>query len=116
MNAKVVLGKCPRSKDLYGIRIEECGKDWVRTWAFKVAASRAKREGYEEAKVSGTMQPTPEYPACPHCGERNVALCSCGKLFCWYEETSFGTAVCPWCEKKGEYEPTDRIEVAGGGL
>ena len=30
MNAKAVLFKCPQTKGLYGVRIEERNNDWVR--------------------------------------------------------------------------------------
>ena len=114
MKASVTLAKCPRSKDLYGMRIEERENDWVRTWAFKISEQKAKHEGYESEKKSGSMQPTPEYPGCPYCGAMGIAQCSCGKLFCWRSET--GTAVCPWCGQKEEYHAVKSIEVEGKGL
>jgi len=70
MNASVVLSKCPRSNALYGMRIEERYNDWVRTWAFKISEQKAKHEGYEKTKKSGSLSPTPEYPGCPYCGSR----------------------------------------------
>jgi len=114
MKASVTLAKCPRSKDLYGMRIEECENDWVRTWAFKISEQKAKHEGYESTKKSGSMNPTSEYPGCPYCGTMGIAQCSCGKLFCWCSETS--TAICPWCGQKGEYYIVKTIEVEGKGL
>lgn len=114
MNANVVLCKCPRSKNLFGMRIEERDNDWLRTWAFKITESKARHEGYEKTKSTGSMQPTPEYPGCPHCGALDIAQCSCGKLFCWYGETN--TAVCPWCGQSGEYHTVKTIEFEGSGL
>jgi hypothetical protein len=114
VNAKVVLCKCPKSKGLFGIRVEERENDWVRTWAFKIDENKAKRERFEETKITGSMTPTPEYPGCPYCGSVSVARCSCGKLFCWSIETK--TAVCPWCEQKGEYQTAEKIEFEGNGI
>jgi transcription elongation factor Elf1 len=96
------------------MRIEECNHDWVRTWAFKISERKATHEGYEKAKSSGSMQPTPEYPGCPYCGSMDIAQCACGKLFCWTDETN--TAVCPWCGQKGEYHTVENIEFEGRGL
>jgi len=114
MKASVALAKCPRSNGLYGMRIEERENDWVRTWAFKISEQKAKHEGYESAKKSGSMKPMPEYPGCPYCGAMDIAQCSCGKLFCWRSETN--TATCPWCGQKGEYHTVKSLDVEGKGL
>jgi len=122
MKASVTLAKCPRSKGLYGMRIEEVENDWVRTWAFKISEQKAKHEGYEETKKTGSLRPLPEYPGCPYCGSMIVAQCNCGKLFCWRGEykanaSSVGRAVCPWCGQEGEYNTLNpTIEVEGKGL
>jgi transcription elongation factor Elf1 len=114
MKASVVLSKCPRSNELYGMRIEERNNDWVRTWAFKISEQKAKHEGYEKAKKTGSMKPSLEYPGCPYCGAMDIAQCSCGKLFCWRSETN--AAVCPWCGQKGEYHTVEKIDVEGKGI
>ena len=122
MQAKIVLCKCPNSKDLYGIRIQKQNNDWHRTWAFKITEDKAKKEGYENSKITGSMLPTPEYPGCPYrCGSTDIAQCSCGKLFCWRSETNtgsftVGSAVCPWCMQKAEYHIVNSIEVEGRGI
>lgn len=112
INAKVVLCKCRKSKGFFGIRIEERKNDWVRTWAFKINEDKAKQEGFEKTKISGSMVPTPEYPGCPYCGAIGIAQCSCGRLFCGPGESNM--AVCPWCGQKGEYQTTKLIEFEGG--
>jgi hypothetical protein len=114
MNAKIVLCKCPHSKEIYGMRIEERYNDWVRTWAFKISESQAKHEGYEKVKSSGSLQPTSEYPRCPYCGSISIAQCTCGRLFCWNGESN--TAVCPWCGQKGDYHTVETIEFEGGRI
>ena len=118
MNAKVILCKCPRSKDLYGIRIEERNNDWIRTWAFKITENRATREGYEKARCSGSMQPTPEYPGCPYCGLISIAQCRCNKLFCFSVNSENLSTIlsCPWCGQKSEYKTVDTIEFEGKGI
>jgi hypothetical protein len=114
MNANVVLCKCPHSKGIFGIRIEQQETDWVRTWAFKINEAKAKKEGFEKTKTTGSMTPTPEYPGCPYCGSMNLAQCSCGKLFCWSSEST--KAVCPWCGQTAEYQTVKTIDVEGRGL
>jgi hypothetical protein len=116
MNANVVLCKCPVSKGVFGIRIEQRKADWVRTWAFKVDSDKAKREGFDKTKITSSMLAGAEYPGCPYCGSMVLAQCSCGKLFCWHNETSQGRAVCPWCHKEDNYSGVERLEFSGGSL
>jgi hypothetical protein len=114
-NAKVVLCKCPETKKTFGIRIEERGTDWVRTWAFKIDEDKAKREGFDTTKSSGTMHSLEEYPGCPYCGTYSLAQCSCGRIFCWSKKTT-GQTICPWCGQTGEYRTAEKLDVQGGGF
>lgn len=117
INANVALCKCPSSKGVFGIRIEERGNDWVCTWAFKINESKAEREGFDKTKMIGTMQPTPEYPGCPYCGAKSFAPCSCGKIFCAYDWSGKPMEMtCPWCGRTAMYYPAEKTEVTGGVL
>ena len=49
----VIMGTCQQTKRPFGITVEKQGKDYVFTWAFKINAKAAKREGFEKNKVSG---------------------------------------------------------------
>jgi hypothetical protein len=132
LNARIVLGKCSKTKRVYGMRIEERlvgerSRDWVRTWAFKIDEEHAKSEGYDSEKTRGTMNPTREYPGCPYCGEYSLFQCACGKVFCAPGDSredsaqSRGknekvvTATCPWCGETGEYHTVEVLDVEGGG-
>jgi len=114
LNATVVLGKCPKTKRLYGMRVEQRGGDWVRTWAFPIDEQKAKHEGFEANKVTGSMNAVDDYPGCPHCGSMNFILCGrCGKISCGGDNESYFT--CPWCGNSGELHAADRFDVSGGG-
>jgi hypothetical protein len=114
IEANVVLCKCPKTRDVFGMRLEKRGGDWLRTWAFKVDEQRARREGFDTETTSGTMTPTPEYRGCPYCGTTGLAQCPCGKVFCWSGETRRLT--CPWCGQTGDYQDAERLDVQGGGM
>jgi hypothetical protein len=117
IKANVALCKCPSSKGVFGIRIEERENDWVRTWAFKINENKAKKEGFDKTKMIGTMQPTSEYPGCPYCGTMNFAPCSCGKNFCAPNWTGNPLEMtCPWCGRTATYYPAEKTEINGGGL
>ena len=114
LNATVVLGKCPKTKKLYGMRVEQRGKDWVRTWAFPIDEQKAKHEGFDANKVTGSMNAVDNYPGCPHCGSMGFVQCSCGKISCWSNVESKFT--CPWCGQSGEVHVADKFDVSGGGF
>lgn len=123
MQAKVILGRCPyapsKSENLFGMRIQKMGSDWVRTWAFKIDSERAHNEGYDKETTQGSFVPANEYPGCPYCGSDNFALCTCGKTFCFKKpefETKTIRLTCPWCGQVGMYNAAETLQVQGGGF
>ena len=124
MRAKVILAKCPyarsKSENLFGMRVQNIGGDWKRTWAFKIDAERAHHEGYDKERANGTFSPTADYPGCPYCHTLSLAQCSCGKSFCMRTEGERQSNVlrltCPWCGLTGEYHTTEVLDLQGGGI
>ena len=123
MQAKVILGRCPyassKADNLFGMRIQKMGSDWVRTWAFKIDSERAHNEGYDKETTQGSFVPATEYPGCPYCGSVNLAQCSCGKTFC-FKKPEFQTRAikltCPWCGQVGMYNAAETLQVQGEGF
>ena len=123
IQAKVILAKCPyaysKSNNLFGMRIQKFGSDWKRTWSFKIDIERAHSEGYDKECSRGAFAPTAEYPGCPYCGTANLALCACGKSFCFKAEVErmgkITQLTCPWCGQIGEYHDTEVLELSSGG-
>jgi len=123
MQAKVILGRCPyapsKTDNLFGMRIQKMGSDWVRTWAFKIDSERAHNEGYDKETTQGSFVPVAEYPGCPYCGSDNLAQCNCGKTFC-FKKPEFQTKTirltCPWCGQVGMYNAAETLQVQGGGF
>ena len=113
LTATVVLARCNKTKKLYGMRVEKRGNDWVRTWAFPIDEQKAKHEGFEANKVSGSMNAVDDYPGCPYCGQKNFVHCICGKISCWGDESNIFT--CPWCGQTGEVQIAENFDVKGGG-
>ena len=113
LTATVVLARCNKTKKLYGMRVEKRGNDWVRTWAFPIDEQKAKQEGFEANKVSGSMNAVDDYPGCPYCGTRSFVHCSCGKISCWSSESKKHT--CPWCGQTSEVQIAEKFDVKGGG-
>jgi hypothetical protein len=116
LNATVVLARCDKTKRLYGMRVEQRGNDWVRTWAFPIDEQKAKNEGFEANKVSGSMQAVDDYPGCPHCGTNGFVLCSCGKISCWNGGEGTNTHTCPWCGQTSKGQDATNFDVKGGGF
>ncbi len=115
MKAKVILMKCPESKKIYGVRIEEWEDDWYRTWAFPVDEKKAGREGYDKEEITGNLYPADEYPGCPYCKAVNFLKCqNCGKLSCWQGNEK---VECPWCGTKGKIVTMkNKIKFGGGDM
>ena len=112
--AKVALAKCQKSKQLFGIRMEQKGYGtWELTWAFALDARYARKEGYDKESVNGSFSCGPEYPGCPYCGSRQWVKCTCGKLGCWHGEGMF---TCPWCGRSGEVVSVESMSIEGGGM
>ncbi|MDR0853854.1 MAG: hypothetical protein LBN34_05750 [Clostridiales Family XIII bacterium] len=98
MNETVIaICKCPETKRLYGIRIENVSENrWEMTWTFPIKEETAKREGYDQAVIGGLVYASANFPGCPYCQSKKMTICSqCGKLFCNIGENN---VICPWCE------------------
>jgi len=122
MQANVILCKCS-PKHTFGIRVEKRSNDWVRTWAFKIDEERAKGEGYDGVKLTGTFEPVDNYPGCPYCGGTvGLSFCSCGRINC----SSGGSdpvdidgeivveRTCNWCGETGYYTAADVLDASAG--
>lgn len=113
--ANVVLAKCRKSYQTYGIRIEYRTDDiWHCTWAFPITETGASNEGYGDTMISGRVEADSEFPGCPYCGGRGWVSCAnCGKLTCWDDENLF---TCAWCKSSGKVVSAETFELKGGGF
>lgn len=66
VKALVGVAKCPRTNQLYGVRIETTVK-WMATWAFPIKPEIAKREGYAANQFPPDLIYSKDYPGCPYC-------------------------------------------------
>lgn len=112
--ATVVMARCRRSGQTYGIRLEKRQDGvWYCTWAFMLGAKAAANEGYGETLVSGRVDIAPEYPGCPYCEAMGWFSCGkCGKLTCNDGESH---VTCSWCGSSGECQQAERFDLKGGG-
>ena len=116
MEAAVLVAKCPKHKLLYGIRTQKMNDgDWWRTWAFPIDEKRARREGYDQTIVQGSLNCTEDYPGCPYCKKTGFYECgSCHKIVCYSGESQ---VVCPWCGSLCEnFIDTDSFNFSGGDV
>ncbi len=111
--ATVVMARCARSKQTFGIRTEKMRDGiWHCTWAFRLNEKAASNEGYGSTMISGQVALDREYPGCPYCNAATWFLCSCGKLTCNNGETH---VTCRWCGNSGEIASCDTFDLQGGG-
>lgn len=112
--ATVVMAKCSRSRQSFGIRMErKANRTWYCTWTFRLSDTAASREGYSDTSVSGLVDLDQEYPGCPYCEAMGWFKCgNCGKLTCNSGETY---VTCAWCGQSGEAQAADHFDLSGGG-
>lgn len=115
INAEVVVCKCGKTHQLYGMRAEEKTKNqWDLTWAFPISPSRQKNEKYDGSNLQGSFNLTEEFPGCPYCGNIGFFKCgTCGKLTCWTGEK---TVTCSHCGKVSQIGGTIESLSGGGDL
>lgn len=99
INAQVLLARCKKSKQLYGITIEQVsGNAWEMKYSYFIDEVRAKSEGFDKSIITADCYAADIYPGCPNCGSTGYVKCSyCGKLTCWENE---GSLRCSWCGKQ----------------
>ena len=118
LNAKILIARCSKNTKMFGIRIEQRGREWNRTWAFPIEEDKAQKEGFEATTISSSLVADPEYPGCPHCESLDLVQCPCGKMGCYggvVRNKKKNEYLCPWCKNKCYVEFVDRISVSGGG-
>lgn len=70
VNVAVGIAKCPNTKKIYGVRVEERRSKWYATWAFSIKPEIASREGYVENDFPSDLKYDAAFPGCPYCGKR----------------------------------------------
>ena len=117
LNATIVMAKCSKTKKLFGMRVEQRGNDWIRTWAFPLDEEKARNEGFDKNKLSISGVDN-DYPGCPHCGDGGFTKCTCSKIGCsGATVTNEGkmSYICPWCGKNISVTMSNSIDASGGG-
>jgi len=114
LNAKVVMSRCSKTKKSFGIRIEQRGNDWVRTWAFEMDEQSAKHEGFDANVITGSMNATEDFPGCPYCQAWGFVQCGkCQKIGCDGGIVE-GQYICPWCGDGGEVSIAESFDISSG--
>jgi len=115
LNVKIVMFRCSKTQKCFGVRVEQRGKDWVRTWARPLDEAVAKREKLDENTISGSMTAVDGFPGCPHCGDGGFVQCgTCGKVGC-YGGVKENQYTCPWCKNKSGVTAAENFKLSGGG-
>lgn len=112
--ARIAMCKCKETKKLYGVRMQREGSGWKYTWAFPIEEKSAKREGYHDTELMGSIEPDEEYPGCPYCSTKYFVVCGgCKKLNC---NVGVGnTFKCEWCGMSGTLGGFYGDGIAAGG-
>ena len=111
MEAKVLVMKCSKTNELFGVRIQKMeDNDWHRTWAFRLNEQQVQHERYNSFTVNGSLKKTKDFPGCPYCGRQGFAICGyCKKVFCWNGKQH--TCRCPWCNNTSHIKVVNHFSV-----
>lgn len=98
--AVIVAARCDQNRKSFGIRFDEAGRNrWAATWAFKIKAGAAEREGYTSTRIRGVEMDEERYPGCPYCSAKGFWKCSCGAVHCWSQ--NYVKVKCSQCGARG---------------
>jgi hypothetical protein len=112
----VVLARCQRTRDSYGIRIEEGRDAWLATWSFRVDESQFARSGYGRAAVvKSTLTLADSFRGCPYCEANSFVQCGgCRHLTCHRDGDREWRCGWPPCQVSGS--PEGRISEFDSGV
>lgn len=113
-NVVVVMGRCCRSSEGFGMRFEgRSWQQWEANWAFPIQERLARKEGYDQSEIKGNILLANEYPGCPYCGNASVIRCArCERVSCY--DGQLHTASCGWCGWRGPVAGyIDRLSAGG---
>lgn len=113
--ARIAMCKCKEiSGKTYGVRFQKADKGWIYTWAFEMKESVAKREGYDNTEITGSISPSEDYPGCPYCSAEYFTICgACHHLNCRIDTGK--TFTCDWCGNTGLIIGYKGFGIASGG-
>lgn len=116
-NVVIVVARCNRTKDLFGMRFEEKSRHrWVADWAFPIQETMARKEGYDRNQIQGSFDFDYDYPGCPDCHAGSIFQCSCDKIACWQARRLPCVETCPWCGAQVTLSDSISSIKAGGDL
>lgn len=113
--ARIAMCKCKELKGkTYGVRFQRDGSGWKYTWAFPMNEGSAKREGYNDTRIMGSIEPDEDYPGCPYCKTKYFVICgTCHHLNCNVNTGNIFT--CEWCGASGTLGDFYGDGIASGG-
>ena len=112
--AFAVLAECEETRKPFGITIDPKGQILNFVWAFKIDRSKAKREGFTEKSVNGSISLDANFNGCPHCGSKQFYVCgNCKTVVCWHGQER---VTCPHCHMTGTIYRAESFNLKGGGF
>lgn len=114
--ADVVVSRCARTNQHYGMRVEEQSALWVVTWAFPMSPSSAARQRQQGAAIEGGISCAGSFPGCPHCGAQGFVRCGgCEAITCSANPAPGAEFRCAWCGNEGliAEEPINSLQGRG---
>jgi predicted RNA-binding Zn-ribbon protein involved in translation (DUF1610 family) len=111
--AFAIMAICKETKKPFGITVDPQNGCLSLVWSFKISENQAKREGYDKAKIRGSVLYDAEFNGCPYCGTKQLYYCNnCKKMVCYHGEE---IVTCPNCGNTSRLQQMESFELSGGG-
>ncbi|MDY4839080.1 MAG: TerY-C metal binding domain-containing protein [Lachnospiraceae bacterium] len=114
-DAFAIMAMCEETKEHFGITVNPVGGNhFVFTWAFRIKKDQAKREGYDQKQVKGSVSYDANFNGCPYCNANAFYICSrCKKVVCYHGQES---VTCPNCGSTSTVKQAESVDLSGGGF
>ena len=109
--AFAIMAVCEKTKEHFGITVDPRNGCYAFTWAFKIKKEQAKKEGYEQANVTGKVMYDKDFNGCPYCGSKKFYICNrCGKVVCYHDQE---VVTCPNCGSSSSLQAAENVNLSG---
>lgn len=103
---------CEKTRQTFGITVDQKDGSNVFTWAFKISPSQVKHERLGKMHVQGTVTYDANFNGCPYCGSQQFYICHrCKTVVCYHGEEY---VTCPNCGYSSSLRMSDNVDLSGG--
>lgn len=110
--AFAIKAMCEKTKQAFGVSVDQKDGSNVFMWAFKISSRQAKYVRLGKIHVQGSVTYDANFNGCPYCGSQQFYICNrCKTVVCYHGE-EFVT--CPNCGYSSSLRISENVDLTGG--